>query len=197
MRVVSFLRSVSSSFLCAALFSAGSAAQADPPAQTLDIAAYDQLKTLAGRWEGTMEAPATGAALLEFEVTSNGRAIIERQFGGSAHEMITVFSLAHDRLQANHFCAMGNQPAYRLADASTPRDIRMEFVGGTGLDPQKDHHANGERIEFMGPDELRVEFQFRTGQEPPTRASMRLKRVAVTPPQSPAPLPAAPAATRS
>ena len=34
MRVVSFLRCVSSSVLCAALFSAGSAAQADPPAQT-------------------------------------------------------------------------------------------------------------------------------------------------------------------
>jgi uncharacterized protein YndB with AHSA1/START domain len=86
---------------------------------------------------------------------------------------------------------MGNQPAYRLADASTPRDIRMEFVGGTGLDPQKDHHANGERIEVVGPDELRVEFQFRTGQEPPTSAAMRLKRVAVTPPQSSAPSPAA------
>ena len=197
MRVVSFLRSVSSSVLCAVMFTAGSAAQADPAAPTLDIAAFDQLKALAGRWEGAMEAPATGAALIEFEVTSNGRAIIERQFGGTAHEMITVFSLAHDRLQANHFCAMGNQPAYRLAGASTPRDIRMEFVGGTGLDPQKDHHANGERIEVVGPDELRVEFQFRTGQEPPTSASMRLKRVAVTPPQSSTPSPAAPAAARS
>lgn len=191
MRVASFRRSVSASVLCAVMFAVGSVAQADPAAQTLDIAAFDQLKALAGRWEGTMEAPATGAAAIEFEVTSNGRAIIERQFGGTSHEMITVFSLAHDRLQANHFCAMGNQPAYRLADASTPRDIRMEFVGGTGLDPQKDHHANGERIEVVGPDELRVEFQFRTGQEPPTSAAMRLKRVAVTPPQSSAPSPAA------
>ena len=179
MRVVSFLRSVSSSVLCAVMFTAGYAAQADPAAPTLDSAAFDQLKALAGRWEGAMEAPATGAALIEFEVTSNGRAIIERQFGGTAHEMITVFSLAHDRLQANHFCAMGNQPAYRLAETSTPRDIRMEFVGGTGLDPQKDHHANGERIEVVGPDELRVEFQFRTGQEPPTSASMRLSSCSV------------------
>jgi len=157
-------------------------AEADPVAQTVDIAAFEQLKALAGRWEGTMEAPAEGAASIEFEVTSNGRAVLERQFGGTSHEMITVYSLAYDRLQANHFCAMGNQPVYRLSDGSSPHDIRMEFAGGTGLDPQSDHHANGERIEVTGPDTLRVEFQFRTGQEPPTSAGMRLQRV-----KSPAP----------
>jgi hypothetical protein len=160
-------------------------AQGDPAAQTVDIAAFEQLKALAGRWEGAMEAPATGSALLEFEVTSNGRAVLERQFGGTPHEMITVYSLAYDRLQANHFCAMGNQPAYRLADGSSPRDIRMEFVGGTGLDPATDRHANGERIEVVGPDELRVEFQFRTGHEAPTSAGMRLQRVKTPAPAQP------------
>jgi hypothetical protein len=192
MTASSFLRSVMSFALCALMLCAGSVTHADPAAQTLDMAAFDQLKALEGRWEGTMLAPATGTALLEFEVTSNGRALIERQFGGTSHEMITVFSLAYDRLQANHFCAMGNQPAYRLAEGSTPRDIRMEFVGGTGLDPAKDRHANGERIEVVGPDELRVEFQFRTGQDPPTSAAMRLKRVqAVTPAQPPSVTPPA------
>jgi hypothetical protein len=159
--------------------------QADPAAQTVDVAAFEQLKALAGRWEGTMEAPASGAASIEFEVTSNGRAVLERQFDGTAHEMITVYSLAYDRLQANHFCAMGNQPAYKLSDGSSPRDIRMEFVGGTGLDPQSDHHANGERIEVTGPDTLRVEFQFRTGLEPPTSAGMRLQRVKPAAPAQP------------
>lgn len=154
----------------------GSIATADPAAQTLDIAAFEQLKSLAGRWEGTLDGADGGPARLEFEVTSNGRAVLERQFGGTAHEMITVYSLAYDRLQANHFCAMGNQPAYRLAEGSTPRDIRMEFAGGTGLDPAKDRHADGERIEVVGPDELRVEFQFRTGLEAPTRAGMTLRR---------------------
>lgn len=188
MAACSFLRSVKSFATCALLLCAGSVAHADPAAQTLDMAAFDQLKALAGRWEGAMLAPASGAASLEFEVTSNGRALIERQFGGTSHEMITVFSLAHDRLQANHFCAMGNQPAYRLAEGSSPRDIRMEFVGGTGLDPATDRHANGERIEVIGPDELRVEFQFRTGQEPPTSAAMRLKRVQAMNPAQPPPV---------
>lgn len=160
-------------------------AQGDPAAQTVDVAAFEQLKLLAGRWEGAMEAPATGSALLEFEVTSNGRAVLERQFGGSSHEMITVYSLAYDRLQANHFCAMGNQPAYKLTEGSSPRDIRMEFVGGTGLDPATDRHANGERIEVVGPDELRVEFQFRTGNEAPTSAGMRLQRVKTPAPAQP------------
>jgi hypothetical protein len=171
----SIVRFALASFL--ALAAVLSVAQADPAAQTVDMAAFDQLKALAGRWEGTMEAPASGVATLEFEVTSNGRALLERQFEGTPHEMITVYALAYDRLIATHFCAMGNQPAYRLADGSTPRDIRMEFVGGTGLDVDTDHHANGERIEVLSPDELRVEFAFRTGKEPPTSAAMRLRRV--------------------
>ena len=77
------------------------------------------------------------------------------------------------------------KPAYKLSDGSSPRDIRMEFVGGTGLDPQSDHHANGERIEVTGPDTLRVEFQFRTGLEPPTSAGMRLQRVKPAAPAQP------------
>lgn len=163
---------------------AGGGAAADPAAQTVDVAAFEQLKSLAGRWEGTMETPASGPASIEFEVTSNGKAVLEHQFRGTSHEMVTVYSLAYDRLQASHYCAMGNQPAYALATGSTPRDIRMEFVGGTGLDPAKDNHANGERIEVVGPDELRVEFQFRNGLEPPTSAGMRLRRAA--PAQAPA-----------
>jgi hypothetical protein len=159
---------------------------ADPAAQTVDVAAFEQLKALAGRWEGTMEAPASGPASIEFEVTSNGRAVLEHQFRGTSHEMVTVYSLAYDRLQASHYCAMGNQPAYALAAGSSPRDVRMEFAGGTGFDPARDNHANGERIEVVGPDELRVEFQFRNGLEPPTAAAMRLRRVATTPAPAPA-----------
>jgi hypothetical protein len=99
--------------------------------------------------------------------------------------MVTMYYLAYDRLQATHYCSAGNQPAFKLAQESTPRDIRMEFAGGTGFDPATDQHVDGERIEVLGPDQLRVEYRFRKGMAAPTREELLLTR---------APAPAAPAA---
>jgi hypothetical protein len=169
----------------------GFPAHADPAAQTLDVAAFEQLKSLAGRWEGRIDDAEHKLAAVEYEVTSNGRTVIERQFPGTGHEMVTVYYLAYDRLQATHYCAMGNQPAYKLASASTPLNIVMEAAGGTGFDPERDQRANGERIEIVSPSEIRVEFQFRTGNEPPTSARLLLSRVPVRSPE-PVPPPAKP-----
>jgi hypothetical protein len=173
-----------SAFLSATVL--GFPAHADPAAQTLDIAAFEQLKSLAGRWEGRIDDAEHRLAAVEYEVTSNGRTVIERQFPGTGHEMVTVYYLAYDRLQATHYCAMGNQPAYKLASASTPANIVMEAAGGTGFDPERDTRANGERIEIVSPGEIRVEFQFRKGNEPPTSARLLLSRV---PARAPEPVP--------
>jgi len=167
-----------------------SASAADPSAQTLDMAAFDQLKVLAGSWQGQLATANDMPVTVEFEVTSNGRAVLERQFAGTTHEMVTMYYLAYDRLQATHYCSAGNQPAYKLAQGSTPRDIRMEFAGGTGFDPATDQHADGERIEVLGPDQLRVEYQFRKGLDPPTREHLLLTRAtAPAPPPVPTPAP--------
>src|SRR5512137_3168170 len=117
--------------LCTAIGLVGSVAAADPAATTLDLAAFDQLKGLAGSWQGRVATSSDAPVTVEFEVTSNGRAVLERQFAGTAHEMVTMYYLAYDRLQATHYCSMGNQPAFKLAADSTPRDVRMEFAGGT------------------------------------------------------------------
>jgi hypothetical protein len=167
-----------------------SAAVAGPAAQTLDMAAFEQLKALAGSWQGQLATASSSPVTIQFEVTSNGRAVLERQFAGTAHEMVTMYYLAYDRLQATHYCSAGNQPAFKLAQDSTPRDIRMEFAGGTGFDPATDQHVAGERIEVTGPDQLRVEYQFRKGVEAPTREQLLLTRATTAaPPAAPTPVP--------
>jgi len=162
--------------LCAAGCVVAPVAAAGPSAQTLDMAAFEQLKALAGRWQGRLASSTAAPVTVEFEVTSNGRAVLERQFAGSPHEMVTMYYLAYDRLQATHYCSMGNQPAFRLASRSTPGDIVMEFAGGTGFDPATDQHVDGERIEVLGPDQLRVEYQFRKGTDAPTREQLLLAK---------------------
>lgn len=171
--------------LCMAGCLVAPAAVADPGAQTLDTAAFEQLKTLAGSWQGRLAGSSEKPVTVEFEVTSNGRAVLERQFAGTSHEMVTMYYLAYDRLQATHYCAMGNQPAFKLAPRSTPRDIVMEFAGGTGFDPATDQHVDGEHIEVLGPDQLRVEYQFRKGLDAPTQQQLLLTKASV-PPTAPA-----------
>lgn len=163
-----------------------SAVAADPVAKAgatagdakIDRAVLEQLKSLAGRWEGRVDDAAATPVALEMQVTSNGTAVLERVFAGSPHEMTTVYYLAGDELLATHYCSIGNQPGFRLVPGSTPGDITMDFAGGTGFDPRTDQHAHGVRIQALDDGRLRVEWQFRKGEADPTFARMTLQRVA-------------------
>ena len=149
------------------------------PDAALDRAIFEQLKSLAGRWEGRTDGDASATPVaLELQVTSNGTAVLERVFAGASHEMTTVYYLAAGRLLATHYCSLGNQPGFKLVPGSTPADIVMDLAGGTGFDPKTDQHAHGVRIQALDPDKLRVEWQFRKGEAEPTYAKMTLQRVA-------------------
>lgn len=141
-----------------------------------DGAAYEQLKSLAGLWQGKVAGEGGGDAQVRYEVKSNGQAVIEYLFPGSPHEMVTVYYLASGRLQATHYCSIGNQPAFRLAAGSTPADLRMEFVGGTGFDPQTDQHSHGVHIRRKDADHIEVEWYFQKGTQPTGSARMLLER---------------------
>lgn len=127
-------------------------AQAEGPDHA---ATYEKLKSLAGTWTGTMEDPLEGPRVtVRYEVVSNGKAIIEHQNPGETFEMATVYSLANGKLQATHYCAAGNQPAYRLDDESTAELALFEFAGGTGFDPAKDGHVHNGEIRFISPNRI-------------------------------------------
>jgi hypothetical protein len=152
-------------------------AQAETPAGA-DAAAYEQLKSLAGQWVGKVADESAMDVEVRYEVKSGGKAVIEHLFPDTPHEMVTVYFLASGRLQATHYCSIGNQPAYRLAAGSTPADIRMEFAGGTGFDPQADQHAHGVDIQAKDADHIEVEWHFQKGTQPAGSKRMLLARAA-------------------
>lgn len=96
------------------------------------------IKSLAGRWEGTTfrEREGTSAAVVTYEVTAAGSAVVERLFPGTQREMTTVY---HDdstgRLVATHYCNAANQPKLRLMAADGER---LHFV----LSPDSDIKAD-------------------------------------------------------
>jgi len=124
-------------------------------------AAFKRIKTLAGTWKsqisGEHQADKTkeeedhhkGEATVTYKLTGGGSALIETQFPGEAHEMVSVYHLDGDDLRMTHYCAAGNQPRVKLDRAhSTPEHLIFVFDGGTNLDPQKDMHIHGVKITF-------------------------------------------------
>ncbi len=133
------------------LFTVAAALAAGPD----HTATYEKLKALAGAWTGKMEDPLDGPPVtVRYEVASNGKAIIEYQNPGESYEMVTVYYLANGKLQATHYCAAGNQPAYKLDDKSTADLALFAFAGGTGFDPDKDGHVHQGEIRFLSPDRI-------------------------------------------
>jgi hypothetical protein len=162
-----------------ALSVAGGTRAAEPAASPVgnDAAAYEQLKSLAGLWAGKVADESSMDVQVRYGVMSSGKAVFEHLFPGTPHEMVTAYFLASGRLQATHYCAIGNQPAYRLSTDSTATDIRMEFAGGTGFDPLVDQHAHGVQIVTRDADHIEVEWRFQKGTEPTGGKRMLLTRV--------------------
>jgi hypothetical protein len=98
----------------------------------------EKIKGLAGRWEGTTfrQREGTSAAVVTYEVTSGGSAVIERLFPGTRMEMTTIY---HDdssgRLTAEHYCNAANQPRLKLTEV---KGDRLLFV----LSPDSDLKAD-------------------------------------------------------
>jgi hypothetical protein len=95
-------------------------------------AAFEQMKALAGQWQGHVTTPDGPAAAVVYELTANGSAVTEKLFPGTSHEMLSVYFMDGKDLVLTHYCAMANQPRMKLVRASAnPTTLTFDFVGGT------------------------------------------------------------------
>ncbi len=115
--------------------------------------AFAKLKSLEGSWNnktshGDGHGPASDSKVT-YRLTGAGSALVETDFPGSDHEMISVYHLDKDELRMTHYCAAGNQPRLKLdRAASTPTRLVFAFDGGTNFDPAKDMHIHSLTLEF-------------------------------------------------
>lgn len=116
-------------------------------------AAFDVLKGLAGTWRGTVVSPDGPAAEVQYRVASGGTVVMETLFPGTDHEMITMYRMRGDDLIGTHYCAMGNQPRFRLQSADDGRLV-FAFDGGDNLDPDVSVHVHEGEIVIKDADTL-------------------------------------------
>jgi hypothetical protein len=101
-------------------------------------AAWKQLLSLAGEWEGTAEGK-TGT--VTYTVISGGTALMESmKSSGTEPGMVTIYHRDGDGLMATHYCSMGNQPRMRASGLSADgKSIPFRFADITNLKPAGGH----------------------------------------------------------
>lgn len=123
------------------LFVAGALAAQDEPPPSRSTPAFDQIKSLAGEWQGKEQSGAT--TKVTYKVVSNGSVVMEHLEPAKEGEMITMYSLDGDRILVTHYCSMGNQPTLEsppLTAAIGKYDFSLVRVAGTSS-PDEAHMA--------------------------------------------------------
>jgi hypothetical protein len=147
-------------------------------------AAFDSLKSLAGEWEGAAgikkeaadKKPEAPPQTVTYRVVSNGNVVMETLFGGTSHEMITMYHLDGEDLVLTHYCAAGNQPKMKLdTEKSTDRDLRFSFAGGTNITAEGFHMHEG-RLMLRDADHIESEWAGQQGGKPGHTAGFKLTR---------------------
>jgi hypothetical protein len=123
------------------------------------VAAFAQLKSLAGTWNGHAMTADGPPATVSYRLTAGGTAVIETLFGGTEHEMLTIYTLKGNDVVATHFCAAGNQPVMNLDKVqSTPDRLIFSFVS-VGGDHATDHpHVHNGFIHITGNDQIEASW---------------------------------------
>ncbi len=101
-------------------------------------AAWNQLLSLAGEWEGTA---AGKTATVTYTVISGGSALMETMRPPAPEPgMVTIYHRDGDGLVATHYCSMGNQPRMRASGTSPDgKSIPFRFADITNLKPGGSH----------------------------------------------------------
>src|SRR5262245_49934395 len=93
---------------------------------------FDRIKALAGEWtvtKGGGEDEHHGGNV-SYKVTAGGSAVQETLFGGTEHEMVTMYYADGDNLELTHYCMLQNRPHMRAEPSSSDKKIVFKCVSG-------------------------------------------------------------------
>ena len=121
--------------------------------------AFDQLKSLAGEWEG--KASAGGATKVTYKVVSNGSVVMEHLQPANEAEMITMYTLDGDRIVVTHYCSMGNQPTMETGPLSSATGkYEFAFVRVSGTKTPDEGHMSALTLSILDKDHISQAWTF-------------------------------------
>lgn len=131
-------------------------------------AAFTQLQTLVGEWEGKTEK---GRALkVSYRLTANNTVLIETWTLGPQRESLTLYHMDNENLISTHYCPVGNQPRLRFKEGGSASLFAFEFVSATNLAKPEAAHQHRFEMELLDADSFaRSETYLENGQGEPER----------------------------
>jgi hypothetical protein len=126
-------------------------------AQTAAQKSFEQLKGLAGAWEGTLGGETMHVSL---RVTSKGNALMHEMRGSGPDDPITLFHLDGERLLLTHYCDAGNQPRMVATISPDGKEIVFNFLEATNLLSSQMGHMQRVTFTFIDPDHHTEKWEF-------------------------------------
>ena len=122
---------------------------------------FERLKALAGTWKGTTTEMngVKSDATVEYSVTSNGNAVVEKLFPGTPQEMVSIYYDNNGKPSMTHYCGIGNRPQMNLA-SSNEQEMKFDFSSTSDIDAAKNAHMHSLTLAFDGKDKLVQHWTF-------------------------------------
>ena len=142
----------------------------------VSLAEFEQIKHLAGRWEGTTQhgEGAEEPAVVEYKVTSGGSVVVETLFPNTPHEMVLVYHANKGKLSMTHYCMLGNQPELELTSANS-QQLEFSLSSGSSI-PSSEEHMHALKLAWTDPNRLtQVWTSYKDG-KPAFSSTFRLAR---------------------
>ena len=119
---------------------------------------FDQLKSLAGSWEGKNSM---GQSVeVSYRMTAGGSALMS-EIVGHGETMISMINFdGPNRLLLTHYCTVGNQPRMQASASPDGKTITFNFLDATNLDSPQSGHMDHVVIALLGPDHHTEEWNF-------------------------------------
>jgi hypothetical protein len=140
--------------------------------------AFEKIKALSGEWEATQSAGehAAHGGTVTYKVTAGGSAVLETLFGGTDHEMVTLYYMEGDDLALTHYCMLHNRPHMRAERKSSADKIVFKCPEGEDTKLEAEDHMHQATFKFVDPDHLKTEWVLYKGGKADSTHSFDLVR---------------------
>ena len=164
--------------ISAALAIIGSAEEKGGTKKASKDAPFEKIKALSGEWEVKHEGGdhADHGGTVTYKVTAGGSAVLETLFGGTEHEMVTMYYMEGDNLALTHYCMLHNRPHMRAEKQSNPDKIVFECRDEDDSKIEEEDHMHKATFTFVDPDHLNTEWVLYKEGKPDSTHSFELVR---------------------
>jgi len=163
---------MASTIVLALILSHQSPPAAGPPPAPAPL---ERFKAMKGSWDADIDGDGKPDMTVDYRIVGTGSAVVETIFGGTDHEMVTVYHMNGKELMCTHYCAAGNQP--RLVATKVEKEsVAFEMKDITNLADPKAMHMNAATFTFNADGTVRSVWRSTADGKPGHVAEFAMKR---------------------